>query len=435
MRPLAPALAVAVALAVAMPSAAAPKPKGVKFAAPVKVTPDGGYGYEPTVIADKFGNLYATAHKENWQLVVGPDERSTAGARSMSWAWWSRDNGKTWVNLPTGPFDAYSANFGDEGDMATDSAGNVYFADTNVHDITFTAWHATGRGEVEFLHHLPLSGFGEPLDDRPWITAHGDGDVYYLGNVGNKTAYPAGQPPLGGDGSGANGPGRYTVYASHDHGRTWDHTGFTLKDSGWCRPSADHRSKYVYVICGDDGSQIYSYVSPDRGKTWKRYEVDEYEAATTDSYPTVVVAKDGSIWALHVQRDPDDDTLEIIKLYHSTNHGKTWKKQNITPKDGRFVYAWLGVSPDGKKLGMGTYYRGDNADPWKVYGAVWTPGKRPVLTSLDSTPVTAPAAANPPGDYLTANFSPDGKLNVVWTRNLNGGGPPGGRDIYFARSR
>ena len=32
------------------------------FGAPVKVTPTGGFGYEPSFVADGFGNIFATAH-------------------------------------------------------------------------------------------------------------------------------------------------------------------------------------------------------------------------------------------------------------------------------------------------------------------------------------------------------------------------------------
>ncbi|HEU0131018.1 MAG TPA: exo-alpha-sialidase [Mycobacteriales bacterium] len=437
------AVALAALAALTVPGNAAPKPYVAKFGKPVKVTPDLGYGYEPTVVADKFGNLFATAHKENWQLAVGPDGNATAGNRSMSWAWWSRDNGKTWQNLPTGPGDAFSHNFGDEGDMASDDAGYTYMVDTNVTDITFTAWKASGKGEVEFVNHLPLAVFAEPVDDRPWVTAHGDGHVFYFGNEGNKGHPSAGKPPLSGDGSDANGNGRYTVYASHDHGATWDHLGFQLKDSGWCRPAADHKagSKYVYAVCGNDKDTIYSFVSADDGKTWKRYTIDEYVPAKPDSYPTVEVAKDGSLWAMHVSKATE--STESIKLYHSTDHGKHWTKQNITPKKGKFVYSWLGVSPDGR-LGMAAYYRAKTTDPWKVYGAVWKPGAKPVLVSIDDKNPVAPAAAEtPPGDFLTANFSKDGKLNIVWTRvvqRLDVEDPSGEvprtirRDIYFARS-
>jgi hypothetical protein len=428
------AVAAAALAAATMPSTAAPA--GVKFGKPVKVTPANGFGYEPTVVSDKYGNLFATAHKENWQLAVAPDARATQGVRNMSWAWWSSDFGKTWKNLPTGPADVYSHNVAVEGDMATDEAGNTYFADMNAHDVTITAWKASGRGEVAFTHHLPIAAFGEPLDDRPWITAHGDGHVYYIGNMGNKTWYPAGRPPLSGDGSKANGPGRYTVYTSHDHGRTWDHLGFTLADSGWCRPAAERKTKYVYVICGNDVNKMYSFVSADRGKTWTRYTMGSYAPADTDSYPTVEIGKDGTVYALHVQKNEDEPGEELIKLYTSKTRGKTWKVQNITPKRGKFVYAWLDVSDDGKKLGLGTYFRAEAGDPWKVYGAVWTPGKKPVLTSLDDkNPVAEASAANPPGDFLTSTFTPDGKLNVVWTRVVQRvAGNTIQRDIYFARS-
>ena len=431
------AIALASLAALSTPTTAASKGTAAKFGKPVKVTPDGGFGYEPTVISDRYGNLYATAHKENWQLAMSPDSRATQQVRNMSWAWWSSDLGKTWKNLPTGPADVYSHNVAVEGDMAIDSAGNVYFADMNAHDVTITAWKADGRGEVAFLHHNPIAAFAEPLDDRPWITAHGDGEVYYIGNMGNKQWYPGGRPPIGGNGSAANGPGRYTVYKSNDHGKTWDHLGFTLADSGWCRPQADLRSDYVYVLCGNDVDKVYSYVSADRGKTWKRYDMGKYVKANVDNYPTLEVTRDGKIWALHVEKDPDEPTEERLKLYHSRDRGKTWKKQDVTPRTGRFVYAWLDVSPDGKKLGMGTYYRPEAGVPWKVYGAIWTPGKRPVMTSLDDkNPVAEASAANPPGDFLTSAFTPDGKLNVVWTRVVQRvAGNTIERDIYFARSR
>ncbi|MCA1823233.1 MAG: hypothetical protein ABR520_05905 [Mycobacteriales bacterium] len=443
------ALASVLALtALALPTVAKTKPAATRFGKPVKITPDLAYGYEPSIFADRYGNLYATAHKENWQLALGPDSREPTQTRSMSWAWYSADNGATWKNLPTGPMDVniWSHNFGDEGDMAVDDNGFVYFVDTNVTDITFTAWKTTGRDKVTFDHHLPVAAFGEPVDDRPWVTAHGDGHVFYLGNEGNKGEYPGGQPPFGGGEGNANGPGRYTVYSSYDHGNTWDHLGYSLNDSGWCRPAADHTagSKYVYVICGNDVKKVYSFVSADDGKTWNRYFIDDYEPASTDSWPSVEVAKDGSLWATHVSKVEKD--VEKITLYHSKTHGKSWSKQDITPLKGRFVYQWLSVSPDGKKLGLGTYYRPDAKSPWKVYGAVWKPGEKPKLVSLDDkNPVAPVVAGDPPGDYLGSTFAPDGHLSVIWTRvvlrsPVADADPTGEvpktleRDIYTARS-
>src|SRR6186997_2721652 len=72
---------------------------GTPFGPPVKVTPELGYGYEPTVVVDRFGNIFSTAHKENWQLVVAPDVNSPTYTRSMSWAWVSTDGGHTFGNI------------------------------------------------------------------------------------------------------------------------------------------------------------------------------------------------------------------------------------------------------------------------------------------------------------------------------------------------
>jgi len=61
--------------------------RGNQFGAPVKVTPTLGTGYEPAVYVDNYGNVFATAHKENWQLAIAPDLNSPTFTRSMSWAW------------------------------------------------------------------------------------------------------------------------------------------------------------------------------------------------------------------------------------------------------------------------------------------------------------------------------------------------------------
>src|SRR5437868_10392608 len=182
---------------------------GTFFGPPVKVTPELGYGYEPTVVVDGFGNIYATAHKENWQLVLGPDPNSPTYTRSMSWDWVSTDGGLTFHDLPG--FTAASIEqheFGDEGDMALDDANHLYFVDTNVTDNTITRWSVTGLDKIQFDLTRPLVPTFQPVDDRPWITAHGNGHVFYFGNEGDKVTYPLGQ----GTGSGF-GPGRYTVYA------------------------------------------------------------------------------------------------------------------------------------------------------------------------------------------------------------------------------
>src|SRR5437868_634448 len=259
--------------AVAAAFAAAPGSSGAgsPFGAPVKVTPAGGHGYEPAVYTDHYGNIYATAHKENSQLAVSPDPNSPTWTRSMSWAWASSDGGKSFADLPgLTPLSLEQHDFGDEGDMAVDDANHLYFVDTNVTDIMFTSWSIFGLGQYVLDQHRPLLPAGEPVDDRPWVTAHGNGHVFYFGNEGDKDTY---------------GDGRYTVYASYDGGQTFDSVGKTLYDSGWCRPAADHRagSKFVYAFCTNDSGTLYSYVSGDDGATWNRYVAGSYNAADGES--------------------------------------------------------------------------------------------------------------------------------------------------------
>jgi hypothetical protein len=436
------ALAGAGALALtvlALPSAAS-SAAPTRFAGPVKVTPANGGGYEPTIVTDRFGNLYATAHKENAELALSPDGRSATQTRSQSWAWLSTDKGKSWKNLPGLPADAENRQFGDEGDMAVDDAGHTYFIDTYLADNTITRYTATGQGKVAFDFTNPAIATGG-LDDRPWVTAHGDGKVFYLGNQGDKSTYEG----KAGDGD-AYGPGRYTVYPSYDGGQSFDTLGFTLNDSGWCRPAAEHKagSKRVIVFCGNDNGKLYSYVSNDDAKSFKRYLAGTYNGNdSTQSYPTVEFAKDGSIWALYVDADELKSGMPVtnrLRLMHSVDGGKTWREQDITQKTGRYQYGWLSVSPDGKQLGLGVYHRPNLTSPWKVYGATWKPGQVPTLVALDSTPVAPADYPEAPGDFLTSSFGPDNKLAVIWTRVVVVNPAKAGvqslyRDIYSARQR
>jgi hypothetical protein len=404
---------------------------GKKWGAPVKVTPTNGYGYEPSFIVDTYGNAFATAHKENWQLAIAPDENSPTATRSMSWAWLSVDNGQTWTNPPgLTPASLEQHELGDEGDMAADDAGHIYYVDTYLADVTITRWTTNGLNDMTFDFTRPLVPTPED-DDRPWIVAHGDGHVFYFSNSG----------PIEFNG------GRYTVHASYDGGLTFDSVGVALPDSGWCRPAADHRpgSKLLYVACTNDGGKLYSYVSRDDGRTFRRYNMGTYNNADgTQSWPTIQVGPDGTVWVLYVDSNDIGDggipNTNRIYLFKSTDQGRTFTKQDVTPVVGRYQYAWLALSADGKKLGMGVYYR-PNADfPWSVAGVTWPAGgkiDRKQFVNLDiDHPVSPVERPEPPGDYLGSYFFPDGKLGVIWTRfGLWTDAATLTRDIYFARQR
>lgn len=402
---------------------------GKRWGSPVKVTPANGYGYEPSFIVDTYGNAFATAHKENWQLALAPDANSPTYTRSMSWAWLSIDNGRTWTDPPgLTPASLEQHQVGDEGDMAQDDAGHIYFADTYLGDIILTRWSTNGLGKVTFDYTRPTVPTPED-DDRPWIIAHGNGHVFYFANAGSKIL---------------NG-GRYTVHASYDGGLTFDSVGVPLPDSGWCRPAADHRpgSKLVYVACTNDGGKLYAYVSTDDGRTFERYDMGTYNNADgTQSWPTIQVGPDGTIWVLYVDSNDVGDggipNTNQLYLFRSKDNGRSWTRQDITPVVGRYQYGWLALSPDGKTLGMGVYYRPNTDFPWSVAATTWAAGGKVSARSFVNLDIDHPVApaenAEAPGDYLGSYFFPDGKLGVIWTRYvLWTTAATLERDIYFAR--
>ena len=393
----------------------------------VKVTPDNGHGYEPTLVVDQYGNAFATAHPENWQLVVAPDEDSPDGVRSQSWMWHSADRGMTWQNPPGLTVLSFEdQQQGIEGDLAFDDASHLYFVDTYGAEVTLTRWTVNGLDQVLFDFTLPFLSPLPNVEDRPWITAHGMGHVFYFGNDGTKA----------GDG------GRYTVQGSFDGGVTWDLTGMVLEDSGWCRPASDHRGglHIVYAACTNDSGTLYTYVSEDDGRSWQRYTMGSYDDSDgTQSWPTIEVAPDGTVWVLYV--DSDDvgaggipNTNRLV-LFRSTDRGKTWTRKDVTPVPGRYQYAWLSVAPDGKRLGLGVYYRPTNAEPWKVYAATWpATGHITMFASVDDDHPVSPADRDEaPADYMNSAFFPDGRLGIVWTRYvLWTDAATVNRDIYFA---
>jgi hypothetical protein len=410
------------------------------FDAPVKMTPTQGFGgYEPGLSIDRFGNIFVTAHKQNHGLVLSPDTQSAPGARSMSWVWWSKDGGKTFGGPPgLTPLMEQTLEFGDEGDLATDDADHLYFVDTNVTDVTFTRWKASALGNLTLEATRPVLPAGEPVDDRPWVIAHGNGTVLYLGNEGDTSTYTLGQ--VGGE---ANGPGRYTVYRSTNAGDMFDSIGYTLKDSGWCRPAWDRvrNDRRFVVFCtaqtaGTSRTNLYSFVSTDDGVTWTRHVAGTFNAKDplNSTWPCATIAPDGTVYAMvddHVTNTSGAITATAMTLFKSTDGGLTWTSR-VIPAPKFTQYSWMDVAPDGS-LGVAYYGRQKTTDAWHLLaGTAATPAEDPAMADLGS--VASASNTAPFGDFFQVQFGPDSKLNVVWTalnsdlllEGLN-------TDIFYAR--
>jgi hypothetical protein len=199
----------------------------------------------------------------------------------------------------------------------------------------------------------------------------------------------------------------------------------------------------VYVACTNDGGKLYSFVSTDDGRTFQRYDMGAYNNADgTQSWPTIQVGPDGTVWVLYVDSNNVGDggipNTNQLYLFRSKDSGRTWTKQDITPVVGRYQYGWLSLSADGKTLGLGIYYRPNASFPWSVAATTWSAGGKinaRTFVNVDiDHPVSPADRAEPPADYMGSYFFTDGRLGVIWTRYvLWTDAATLERDIYFAK--
>jgi hypothetical protein len=398
------------------------------------VSPDPSWTWEPTLLIDRHGNVFVAARKTLEQLVIAPDPRSPTLTRSMSWLWISVDGGKTFANVHGYPLDLENHSWGYESDIAIDEAGHLYQVDQTYADSTIARWTIIGRGDYTFDYFRPLIPTAQPVDDRPWLAAHGSASLIYLSQAGSPFLNPFGR-----GGGQAYGPGRYSVHRSTDGGTSFDLFGHSLNESGACRPAADHRrgSKLFYVVCTNDAGKLWAYVSDDDGSSYRRYPVGLYNAkGETFDWPLVTVGPNGDVWALHVDAGEINGSEVItnrLKLYRSRDDGRTWSVQDITPREGRYRWGGLAASADGR-LGLAIQHRPNQTSPWRVYAAAFRPGSIPALVSVDQAhPVDGAESPEPPSELVGVAFDRDGTLAVAWTRMEAVGSLTVPR-VYFARS-
>jgi hypothetical protein len=162
----------------------------------------------------------------------------------------------------------------------------------------------------------------------------------------------------------------------------------------------------------------------------------------TQSWPTIQVGPDGTVWVLYVDSNDVGDggipNTNKLFLFKSTTNGKTWTKQDITPVVGRYQYGWLSLSADGKTFGLGIYYRPNSSFAWNVAATTWRIGGKPSAKSFVNVDINHPVSpadrTEPPADYMGSYFFTDGKLGVIWTRYvLWTDAATLERDIYFAK--
>lgn len=366
------------------------------YGAPVRLGT--GTGYEPGIRIDSAGTIFYTAHKV---FPFGAGVFESSETRTASWLYRSTDNGQTW-EVMNGLNGAWKTLFPAlEGDIAIDAKDRMYFVDTWAADNHLSRWSDHGA-TLDFARHAVAT---YEVDDRPWITAHGDGYVYYMSNTGYKH------------------DGRLTIHRSTDGGMFFDPVGFTFPESGWGTIDADPNSAHVYAFVNDrfypfptgfNPSRVTRetlWISADRGETWRSVKVADVvddDDATHVDYPQVAVSPaDGTVYTLW----GDGKTM---KLGRSTDHGDTWETLDITPFEGDFDSGALTVGRDGT-VAVGFHHKN------RIYATLWRPDAGCLRTAGDPASLCAgPASittrvatesAPDQEHFFQIRFSPDGALN------------------------
>lgn len=395
------------------PSAPAPPASAgsVGFSPPVKLNGD-GYGYEPSIDVGPDGTLYVTAHKSSL---------TNEGARFASWLWYSNDNGASWKDLPS-PGQLHEKLYAFEGDVAVDAKGRLYFVDTYLLDNTISRWSPGPAWD----YTRPFQGTAA-TDDRPFLAAHGDGIVYYVGNsdiAGQGTALPALNNLQDEPGSRS----AIWLYVSEDGGLTWS-SGHGFAGSGWCglAPSqADDKSVFVGcarhaggAVPGEGwGSTVYS--SSDRGGSWVEFRLGDYEHGPT-SIPSMAVDRAGNAYFAWGDGDPYGAGVATrLRLARSTPTG-AFEVLDVTPLEGTIQRIWVAAGDPGT-VAL-TFYATADAKPgpaseWFAYALVTNDATKAspdwTLGLVDPEPVVIDDVS--PADFFQCVVGPDNVLHVAYQR-------------------
>lgn len=408
----------------------APSTPASAWDAPVKVQ-QYGTAYEPSLSIDGFGRIYVAAHK---------GEPANEGTRLSSWLWMSEDGGSTWTDLPS-PAQAHTAMPGIEGDLAVDAEDRVYFVDTYLGDNTFSVWQATQDGVAWQSSRSAHGTTG--LDDRPWLSAAGDGILYYLGDH-LLSQVPSPEGALSGTTEGS----RWWFYRSMDGGLTWS-TGLALGEvafgalvgaevgnfSGMCNLDADrHTPGMLGVVCTTaDGQSLFFLRSADHGMTWQRIEVDGFAFRPGYLFPSVAMLPDGGAVLAWIDDDGYDQAAGRVKVAVVDADGLV-TLQDVTPFEGSFGNLWVAVSPAGRVLvnvhGSPAIEGPDHA--WSLH-AITAQLAGGSVTDVGTATVQAGVGTGvfALGHFIQNAFAPDGSAYVAY--QVQAGASAADSEIHVAR--
>lgn len=374
--------------------------------------PNGAIGYEPSLAVDSTGAMYYTAHKDlRWE---------TSWDYLASWFFVSLDNGETWVDpVDWGLLDYGKAWAGDEGDIAIDAQDWVYFVDTTLVDNNLHIW-SDRSGTYE---RVQIQG-SFLLDDRPWITAQGDGILHYLGN----------------NGVSVNGA-RVWYYRSTDAGLTWT-TGLPMP-GGWATIDAERYGDHVYVAQVLSG-EIIMRTSLDTGVSWNEpVPVGPLQGnGIGEGMPTVFQGQNGTVFVIWQDSPNGGEEPAILYLSKSEDYGATFEYWEISPFDAIYLYPTVNIGPNNE---VGLAFYGTQEVPvsatseWYLYAAVdFNPanGTQFNFTIADPQVLYTGDDLHALHDFFEIAIGPDGSINIAYQVNIGAHPYEDGEEqryLYFVR--
>lgn len=380
----------------------------VVFTPPAKLNAY-GYGYEPSIEVGPDGTVYVTAHKATIQ---------PQGTRASSWLWFSRDGGHSWRELPS-PAQFHDKLFALEGDLGQDASGRIYYVDTYVPENHLSRWSTTPDG--------PRWDFTRPfqgtvgLDDRPWLSGHGDGIVYYLG--ADEGLFPPPNHLLAGNPTGT----RYWLYASVDGGMTWT-LGHGFEASLMCSVAADRRDDHTVTVgCmeGQSGTSVDVVVhrSTDRGATLATSRIARLESSLSWNHVGIASHTDGALSFAWQDDDYNRSEAPGRLVYAHSRDGASWRLHDLTPFEATFGRAWAAAG-DPTTAGVAFYATNDTSPDasttWKAYALVSHNVDADVptwaLTRLQEEDVSVARGGTAPGDFFQSTIGPDNELQVAYQK-------------------
>lgn len=413
-----------------------PNPVPFAFSEPSLLTTQGG-GFEPSIVASPDGMLVATA---------APTARPNSGDRLASFLWYSHDQGQTWHDFSS---DAgqHGRMPGFEGDIAVDAEGRTYFVDIYLAD---TALHRWSPGPT-WDWSRPAMGTTIPVDDRPWLAAHGDGVVYYLVNGG--APVPGVENLL----DGSVNAGSKWLYVSRDAGETWT-LGHALGQDDWCQlaasPADDATSMVVCQVGSPSNGQTTVRISRDRGQTFPDANAFELEHGPVFMVPGAAFDRDGTPYVAWL----DDYVVNVgfqDEEWQGDQPGRVeyavqgadgaWTRHDVTPFPARFGAMHASAGSAGV-LAL-VFYATDDLTPgpdskWYAYAMMShnASSANPAWSAARIMQEPAVIGDRPPVDFFQGAVGTDDVLNVVVQKDRDldverdgavTNGPPA--DVYFVR--